>query len=100
MNWFKKPSSAPLRKVVLSIISINVIVMIMIEQYLASFVFASIVFGDIYTNYRNKTKKVDKEISADRRTPPDKTASAACIVISYASIGFISTGSLESNTIP
>ena len=65
MNWFKKPSSAPLRKVVLSIISINVIVMIMIEQYLASFVFASIVFGDIYTNYRNKTKKVDKEISAD-----------------------------------
>ena len=68
MNWFKKPSSAPLRKVVLSIISINVIVMIMIEQYLASFVFASIVFGDIYTNYRNKRKKVDKKITLTQKT--------------------------------
>ena len=42
----------------------------------------------------------NKQIVADLLTPPDNTASAACIIISYAVIGFNANGSLESNTIP
>ena len=42
----------------------------------------------------------NKQIVADRRTPPDNTASAACIAISYTLIGLMVTDSFESITIP
>ena len=42
----------------------------------------------------------NKHIVADLRTPPDNTASAACIAISYTCIGFTGWGSFESSTIP
>ena len=55
MNWLKKPASPMVRKIVLGVLAINVIVLIIIGQYLASSVFALIILGDILTN-KNKTK--------------------------------------------
>ena len=43
------------RNIFLGALAINVIVLIFIEQYLASSVFALILLGDIFTN-KNKTK--------------------------------------------
>ena len=41
-----------------------------------------------------------RQIVAERRTPPDKTASAACMQISYTVMGRRETGSFASITIP
>jgi len=43
------------RNIFLGVLAINVIVLIIIGQYLASSVFALIILGDILTN-KNKTK--------------------------------------------
>ena len=55
MNWLKKPASPMMRNIVLGVLAINVIVLIIIGQYLASSVFALIILGYILTN-KNKTK--------------------------------------------
>ena len=63
MNWLKKPAPPLLRKVVILIISINVVVMFLIEQYLAGIIFISILLGDFLNN--KNLKKTDKEINTD-----------------------------------
>ena len=63
MNWLKKPSPPLLRKVVILTISINVVVMFLIEQYLAGIIFISILLGDFLNN--KNLKKTDKEINTD-----------------------------------
>ena len=63
MNWLKKPAPPLLRKVVILIISINVVVMFLIEQYLAGIIFISILLGDFLNN--KNLKKTDKEINND-----------------------------------
>jgi len=55
MNWLKKPASPMLRNIFLVVMSISVIFMIFIGQYIASSVFALILLGDILTN-KNRTK--------------------------------------------
>ena len=55
MNWLKKPASPMLRNIFLVVMSISVIAMILIGEYIASSVFALIVLGDILTN-KNRTK--------------------------------------------
>ena len=63
MNWLKKPARPLLRKVVILTISINVVVMFLIEQYLAGIIFISILLGDFLNN--KNLKKTDKEINTD-----------------------------------
>ena len=63
MNWLKKPAPPLLRKVVILIISINVVVMFLIEQYLAGIIFILILLGDFLNN--KNLKKTDKEINTD-----------------------------------
>ena len=63
MNWLKKPAPPLLRKVVILIISINVVVMFLIEQYLAGIIFISILLGDFLNN--KNLKKTDKDINTD-----------------------------------
>tara|TARA_Y100000590_G_scaffold116156_2_gene132562 strand:- start:968 stop:1240 length:273 start_codon:yes stop_codon:yes gene_type:complete len=63
MNWLKKPAPPLLRKVVILTISINVVVMFLIEQYLAGIIFISILLGDFLNN--KNLKKTDKEINND-----------------------------------
>ena len=63
MNWLKKPAPPLLRKVVILIISINVVVMFLIEQYLAGIIFISILLGDFLNN--KNLKNTDKEINTD-----------------------------------
>mgnify|MGYP000494111160 FL=1 len=63
MNWLKKPAPPLLRKVVILTISINVVVMFLIEQYLAGIIFISILLGDFLNN--KNLKKTDKEINTD-----------------------------------
>ena len=63
MNWLKKPAHPLLRKVVILTISINVVVMFLIEQYLAGIIFISILLGDFLNN--KNLKKTDKEINND-----------------------------------
>ena len=63
MNWIKKPAPPLLRKVVILTISINVVVMFLIEQYLAGIIFISILLGDFLNN--KNLKKTDKEINTD-----------------------------------
>ena len=63
MNWLKKPAPPLLRKVVILIISINVVVMFLIEQYLAGIIFILILLGDFLNN--KNLKKTDKEINND-----------------------------------
>ena len=63
MNWLKKPAQPLLRKVVILTISINVVVMFLIEQYLAGIIFISILLGDFLNN--KNLKKTDKEINTD-----------------------------------
>ena len=55
MNWLKKPASPMLRNIFLVVMSISVIAMILIGEYMASSVFALILLGDILTN-KNRTK--------------------------------------------
>ena len=55
MNWLKKPASPMLRNIFLVVMSISVIAMILIGEYMASSVFALILLGDILTN-KNTTK--------------------------------------------
>ena len=63
MNWLKKPAPPLLRKVVILTISINVVVMFLIEQYLAGIIFILILLGDFLNN--KNLKKTDKEINND-----------------------------------
>ncbi|MEC7798937.1 MAG: hypothetical protein VX517_02665 [Candidatus Neomarinimicrobiota bacterium] len=63
MNWLKKPAPPLLRKVVILTISINVVVMFLIEQYLAGIIFILILLGDFLNN--KNLKKTDKEINTD-----------------------------------
>ena len=63
MNWLKKPAPPLLRKVVILTISINVVVMFLIEQYLAGIIFISILLGDFLNN--KNLKNTDKEINTD-----------------------------------
>ena len=63
MNWLKKPAPPLLRKVVILTISINVVVMFLIEQYLAGIIFISILLGDFLNN--KNLKKTDKKINTD-----------------------------------
>ena len=63
MNWLKKPAPPLLRKVVILTISINVVVMFLIEQYLSGIIFISILLGDFLNN--KNLKKTDKEINTD-----------------------------------
>ena len=63
MNWLKKPAPPLLRKVVILTISINVVVMFLIEQYLAGIIFISILLGDFLNN--KNLKKTDKDINTD-----------------------------------
>lgn len=63
MNWLKNPAPPLLRKVVILTISINVVVMFLIEQYLAGIIFISILLGDFLNN--KNLKKTDKEINTD-----------------------------------
>ena len=63
MNWLKKPAPPLLRKVVILTISINVVVMFLVEQYLAGIIFISILLGDFLNN--KNLKKTDKEINND-----------------------------------
>ena len=63
MNWLKKPAPPLLRKVVILTISINVVVMFLVEQYLAGIIFISILLGDFLNN--KNLKKTDKEINTD-----------------------------------
>ena len=63
MNWLKKPAPPLLRKVVILIISINVVVMFLVEQYLAGIIFISILLGDFLNN--KNLKNTDKEINTD-----------------------------------
>ena len=58
MNWLKKPAPPLLRKVVILTISINVVVMFLIEQYLAGIIFISILLGDFLNN--KNLKKLGK----------------------------------------
>jgi len=55
MNWLKKPASPMLRNIFLVVMSISVIAMILIGEYMVSSVFALILLGDILTN-KNRTK--------------------------------------------
>ena len=63
MNWLKKPAPPLLRKVVILTISINVVVMFLIEQYLAGIIFILILLGGFLNN--KNLKKTDKEINND-----------------------------------
>ena len=58
-----KASSPIIRNIVLATLTINVIVMIIIEQYLTSVVFALILIGDIFRHKTNKQKMKKKTIS-------------------------------------
>ena len=60
MNWLKKPASPILRNIFLATLTINVVVMIVIGQYLASVAFAFILIGDIF-RYKTNKKQMKKE---------------------------------------
>ena len=60
MNWLKKPASPIIRNIVLATLTINVIVMIVIGQYLASVTFALILIGDIF-RYKTNKQQMQKE---------------------------------------
>jgi hypothetical protein len=64
MNWLKKPASPIIRNIVLATLTINVIVMIVIGQYLESIVFALILIGDIFRHKTNKQKMQKKTTSS------------------------------------
>jgi len=63
VNWLKKPASPIIRNIFLATLTINVIVMILIGQYLASVVFALILIGDIFRYKTNKKQMKKKTIS-------------------------------------
>ena len=63
MNWLKKPASPIIRNIVLATLTINVIVMIVIGQYLASVAFALILIGDIFRHKTNK-QQMQKETTS------------------------------------
>ena len=67
MNWFKKPASPTIRNIFWATFSITIIVMIVIEQYVASIVFALILIKDIFNHKTNKKhiEKKTKPISDD-----------------------------------
>ena len=60
MNRLKKTGNPLIRDIFLAILTITIVVMILIEQYMASIVFAFLLIGDFFLRYKASKKQPQK----------------------------------------